>query len=825
MNTAVRSQNVPFLPPAWAALLKRSALFGAGLAVVMASAGIGIALLSYNPMDPSLNTATSAAATNALGLPGAIIADAALQIFGLAAAVILFVIAGWGVRLMRAETVGWLWLRTLASVAAALLLAVGLEAIPAPEAWPVVAGFGGSAGQVLLDLVTRPAAALKTVDPFALGSVRFVVAMVIGALGVFTALWAMTLKAATAGAWSARFGFGVISLVQSCTEKLGVLWRAGFARSATQDEVQEKTPAKRVRKEPAVAIHTAPDQDNEAAVMERVLHEDDDADDEAVEIEIPKAKEAMVVPRAKAAKASKREMEARQGNLLPSANKGFDLPHLEILTAPPPERIAKVISREALESNARMLESVLDDFGIKGQITKVRPGPVVTLYELEPAPGTKTSRVVSLADDIARSMSAVAVRIAVVPGRSVIGIELPNATRETVYLREQLAAEEFEKSEAKLIIALGKDIGGAPVLADLARMPHLLVAGTTGSGKSVAINTMIMSLLYRNTPADVRLIMIDPKMLELSVYDGIPHLLAPVVTEPGKAVMALKWVVREMENRYRAMSQLSVRNIAGYNQRLQEAAKKGTALKKTVQTGFDPGTGKPIYEEQDLDLTPLPYIVVIIDEMADLMLVAGKDVEAAVQRLAQMARAAGIHVIMATQRPSVDVITGTIKANFPTRISFQVTSKIDSRTILGEQGAEQLLGQGDMLYMAAGGRITRVHGPFVSDKEVEQVTAHLRAQSSPDYLDEVTEETDMEDVPGFGGAGGGNTSTGDGLFDQAVALVARERKASTSFIQRHLQIGYNRAARIIEEMEQQGMISRANHVGKREVLLPQHHDS
>jgi len=820
MNTAVRSQNVPFLPPAWAALLKRSALFGAGLAIVMASAGIGIALLSYNPMDPSLNTATSAPATNALGLPGAIIADAALQIFGLAAGVILLVVAGWGVRLMRAENVGWLWLRTLAAVAAALLLAVGLEAIPAPEAWPVVAGFGGSAGQVLLDLVVRPVAALKSVDPLAVGSLRFIAAMLIGVLGVFTALWAMTLKAATAGVWGARFGFGIMGFVQAGAEKLAAMWRAGFARSTTEDDVKEKAVSKRTRKEPEIAAHTAPDED-EAPVMERSF----DDDDAPVEIEIPRAKEAVVVPRAKAAKASKREMEARQGNLLPAANKGFDLPHLEILTAPPPERIAKVVSREALESNARMLESVLDDFGIKGQITKVRPGPVVTLYELEPAPGTKTSRVVSLADDIARSMSAVAVRIAVVPGRSVIGIELPNATRETVYLREQLAAEEFEKSEAKLIIALGKDIGGAPVLADLARMPHLLVAGTTGSGKSVAINTMIMSLLYRNTPADVRLIMIDPKMLELSVYDGIPHLLAPVVTEPGKAVMALKWVVREMENRYRAMSQLSVRNIAGYNQRLQEAAKKGTALKKTVQTGFDPGTGKPIYEEQDLDLTPLPYIVVIIDEMADLMLVAGKDVEAAVQRLAQMARAAGIHVIMATQRPSVDVITGTIKANFPTRISFQVTSKIDSRTILGEQGAEQLLGQGDMLYMAAGGRITRVHGPFVSDKEVEQVTAHLREQSAPDYLDEVTEENDMEDVPGFGGGASGNTSTGDGLFDQAVALVARERKASTSFIQRHLQIGYNRAARIIEEMEQQGMISRANHVGKREVLLPQHHDS
>ena len=473
-----------------------------------------------------------------------------------------------------------------------------------------------------------------------------------------------------------------------------------------------------------------------------------------------------------------------------------------------------------------MLESVLQDFGIKGEIVKVRPGPVVTLYELEPAPGTKTARVVSLADDIARSMSAVAVRIAVVPGRTVIGIELPNERRETVYLHEILSADACDRFDGKLTLAVGKNIGGAPIYADLARMPHLLIAGTTGSGKSVAINTMIMSLLYRHTPDDVRLLMIDPKMLELSVYDGIPHLLSPVVTEPTKAVVALKWVVREMEDRYRALSQLSVRNIAGYNQRLKEASKKGKCLTRTVQTGFDPETSKPVYEEQELDLTPLPYIVVIIDEMADLMLVAGKDVEAAVQRLAQMARAAGIHVIMATQRPSVDIITGTIKANFPTRVSFQVTSKVDSRTILGEQGAEQLLGQGDMLYMAAGGRITRVHGPFVSDEEVEEVVTHLKDQGQPSYLDSVTDEdaADVSDIPGFAqvnGPVGGNTESGDSLFDQAVAVVARDRKASTSFIQRHLQIGYNRAARIIEEMEAQGMIGKPNHVGKREVLLPE----
>ena len=824
MNTAVRPQNVPFLPPAWAALLKRSVVFTAGFLVVAFAGAITLALLSYSSTDPSLNTATSDTPVNALGMPGALIADAALQIGGLASVLLAAVIAAWGVRLMRGEPVGWLWLRTLAAIAAVLLVAMGFEALPTPDAWPIVAGFGGSAGQVLLDLATRYESVLRA-NPAALASMHFAVAVLAATAGVFAAMWAMTLKAGTVGTWVAVFalrtaeGFlvGATALMRATAAFLDMVARKP---AASANDITDTEPVQRTRTAPLI---DAPDDMDDDADIDRPA-ELDIAGDDDIAIDMPR-RENVVAPRARAAKPSKRELEARQGSLLPNAKKGFDLPHLEILTAPPPERIEKVVSRDALENNARMLESVLEDFGIKGQITKVRPGPVVTLYELEPAPGTKTSRVVSLADDIARSMSAVAVRIAVVPGRSVIGIELPNAHRETVYLREQLAADEFEKSEAKLIIALGKDIGGAPVLADLARMPHLLVAGTTGSGKSVAINTMIMSLLYRNTPADVRLIMIDPKMLELSVYDGIPHLLAPVVTDPGKAVMALKWAVREMENRYRAMSQLSVRNIAGYNQRLQDAAKKGAVLKRTVQTGFEPTTGKPIYEEQDLDLTPLPYIVVIIDEMADLMLVAGKDVEAAVQRLAQMARAAGIHVIMATQRPSVDVITGTIKANFPTRISFQVTSKIDSRTILGEQGAEQLLGQGDMLYMAAGGRITRVHGPFVSDTEVEEVTKHLREQSEPDYVESVTEEDDLEDVPGFAGAaGGGNTSTGDGLFDQAVALVARERKASTSFIQRHLAIGYNRAAKIIEEMEQQGMISRANHVGKREVLLPQHGD-
>ncbi len=817
MNTAARAQNIPFLPPAWAALLKRSALFTAGAGVVLASLGVALALVSYAPTDPSLNTATDTLPQNALGLAGATMADAALQSVGLAAGAVVLVVVAWGVRLMRSEPVRWLWLRSLAGIAATLLIATGLEAIPAPDAWPIAAGLGGMAGEALLALTMRGEVFALGLDPLVVEGLRLFLAVAIATTGISAALWAMTLRAAAVQALVWRLGSFVSATARIAVGATLALGRLAFARAPSP---ANDTQSEKARREPLIDIDRSAEAKLPASEGALTI----DADASTLAGEPARSNDAMVAPRPKAAKPSKREIEARQGNFLPAARRGFELPHLEILTAAPPERVSKVVSREALESNARMLESVLDDFGIKGQITKVRPGPVVTLYELEPAPGTKTSRVVSLADDIARSMSAVAVRIAVVPGRSVIGIELPNATRETVYLREQLSTEEFEKNDGKLVLALGKDISGAPVYADLSRMPHLLVAGTTGSGKSVAINTMIMSLLYRNTPADVRLIMIDPKMLELSVYDGIPHLLAPVVTDAGKAVMALKWVVREMENRYRAMSTLSVRNIAGYNQRLQEAAKKGVELKRTVQTGFEPTTGKPIYEEQDLDLTPLPYIVVIIDEMADLMLVAGKDVEAAVQRLAQMARAAGIHVIMATQRPSVDVITGTIKANFPTRISFQVTSKIDSRTILGEQGAEQLLGQGDMLYMAAGGRITRVHGPFVSDKEVEQVTKQLREQCEPNYIDAVTEEDDLEDVPGFAGLAGGNTSTGDGLFDQAVAVVARERKASTSFIQRHLQIGYNRAARIIEEMEQQGMISRANHVGKREVLLPQSHD-
>lgn len=518
-------------------------------------------------------------------------------------------------------------------------------------------------------------------------------------------------------------------------------------------------------------------------------------------------------------KTLKNKKNVLQDDLPLGSESGFILPSVKLL-----KNLTEDInppSKETLDLNAKVLEGVLSDYSINGNIASVRYGPVVTRYDLEPAPGLRSQRVISLADDIARSMSVEAVRVAMVPGQNVIGIELPNKIRETVILRNILEHEEFKASTYSLPVCLGKNIAGFPIIVDLSKMPHLLVAGTTGSGKSVGINAMILSLLYKHTPETCRMIMIDPKMLELSVYDGIPHLLTPVVTDPKKAVVALKWAVREMETRYMSMSKLGVRNIDSYNSRLADARRKGEILSKSTQVGFDPDTGQPIFEDQQISLTPLPFIVVVIDEVADLMLVAGKDIEAAVQRLAQMARAAGIHVVMATQRPSVDVITGTIKANFPTRISFQVTSKIDSRTILGEQGAEQLLGRGDMLYMAGGGKVTRVHGPFVEDSEVEEVAKFLSNQSVPEYDETITEEpenTNNFDISGFNA----NNNQQDELYDQAVALIARERRASTSFIQRHFKIGYNRAATIIEKMEENNVVSKPGRAGKREVLIEDH---
>jgi S-DNA-T family DNA segregation ATPase FtsK/SpoIIIE len=545
----------------------------------------------------------------------------------------------------------------------------------------------------------------------------------------------------------------------------------------------------------------------------------------APKIPVPEPKRVVMpmtrkaVPQSKQAKA-----EAQPVLAFEESHPGFELPPLSLLESAD-DTPRQQLSDEALEENARMLESVLDDYGVKGEIVAVRPGPVVTMYELEPAPGLKASRVIGLADDIARSMAALSARVSTVPGRSVIGIELPNENREKVVLREILSSRDFGDGNQNLPLALGKDIGGEPVVANLAKMPHLLIAGTTGSGKSVAINTMILSLLYQLSPEECRMIMIDPKMLELSVYDGIPHLLSPVVTDPKKALVALKWTVGEMEDRYRKMSKMGVRNIEGYNSRVKDALAKGELFSRTVQTGFDEDTGEPIFETEENTPVTLPYIVVIVDEMADLMMVAGKEIEACIQRLAQMARASGIHLIMATQRPSVDVITGTIKANFPTRISFQVTSKIDSRTILGEMGAEQLLGMGDMLYMAGGSKVVRCHGPFVSDEEVEEIVNHLKQFGEPEYVSGVVEgppedkENDIDTVLGLNT--GGNTDGEDALYDTAVAIVTKDRKCSTSYIQRKLAIGYNKAARLVEQMEDEGLVSPANHVGKREILVPE----
>ncbi len=641
---------------------------------------------------------------------------------------------------------------------------------------------------------------------------------------------------------AAGYGAAVAALQQAAKRRLGLLSRTAPApvpvppvpaegeRPGERAAIEALQAAARrrlvQRQEPSFEPAEEPETAQQPRAAWRAMPPIDADEDEIVEpapVRAPAASSApasRVVPPAPPAKPGRRAVREAQPDLLSRGD--YELPPLALLNEPKKGQVAP-ISEDALEQNARLLEGVLEDFGVKGEIINVRPGPVVTLYELEPAPGTKSSRVISLADDIARSMSAISARVAVVPGRNAIGIELPNQRRETVYFRELIGSQDFERSTLKLALSMGKTIGGEPVVAELAKMPHLLVAGTTGSGKSVAINTMILSLLYRLTPSQCRLIMIDPKMLELSVYDGIPHLLTPVVTDPKKAVVALKWAVREMEDRYRKMSKVGVRNIDGFNARVAEARANGEVITRTVQSGFDKETGEILYEQEEMPLDILPYIVVIIDEMADLMMVAGKEIEGAVQRLAQMARAAGIHVVMATQRPSVDVITGTIKANFPTRISFQVTSKIDSRTILGEMGAEQLLGQGDMLYMAGGGRINRIHGPFVSDEEVERVVNHLKRQGAPQYLDAITREED-ESGPEEGDDGavfdkGEFGEEGGDLYEQAVKVVLRDKKASTSYIQRRLQIGYNRAASLMERMENEGVVGPANHAGKREILV------
>jgi S-DNA-T family DNA segregation ATPase FtsK/SpoIIIE len=785
--------RMPFLPDDWRAFLRRRTIEAGGLLLLGLAGALLLALLSYNADDPSLNTATANTVRNLMGFPGSVAADLLLQALGIASLMMVLVPAVWGWRVLRHRVGGLWWLRLLLLPFAILFLAMALAALGTTRSWFLPVGLGGYAGDLLLPrlagLVGLPSGILAILG-FLLWAGLGYLALGISARG-YVAAWR---RLQQAGDLTGRL--------------IGAL-RRRFKPEAADAEAAEwrAEQAERQRRERVEPHLDAGD-------------DEDGGTGEPVHSPARPSERAEIGPRIEAPRArpkpGKRAERDRQPALDLVANEEYALPPLELLAKPPANPVAQKMSESALEQNARLLESVLQDFGVRGEIVKVRPGPVVTLYELEPAPGTKTSRVVGLADDIARSMSAVSVRVAVVPGRSVIGIELPNQVRETVMLRELLACDAYERTAAKLALVLGKDIGGQPVIVDLARMPHLLIAGTTGSGKSVAINTMILSLLYRLSPDACKFIMIDPKMLELSVYDGIPHLLTSVVTDPRKAVVALKWTVREMENRYRLMSKLGVRNIEGYNIRVAEAAARDETLSRKVQTGFDPETGQPIYEEEEIPLDPLPFIVVVVDEMADLMLVAGKDIEAAIQRLAQMARAAGIHIIMATQRPSVDVITGTIKANFPTRVSFHVTSKIDSRTILGETGAEQLLGQGDMLYMAQGGRITRVHGPFVADQEVESIVRFLKKQGQPTYIDEVTRDEEAEASDGDGAFGGGDS--GDALYDQAVAIVCRERKASVSFVQRHLQIGYNRAARIVERMEREGVVSTANHVGKREVL-------
>jgi len=785
----------PLLPEGSSAFFARRVSELTGASLIVFGASYLTALVSYAPTDPSLNAAADGPTQNWMGSSGAIIADLAMQTFGLAAVAPALAVLAWGILLIRKLGVRQLWLRVSCALTATVVLAIALAILTPFAIWPLATGLGGVTGAVLLE---RLANLMHWFGSSRMDLNTLIISAILAAPGVAALVWSLGLPASD---WKAMG-----RLLARANHQLGALMlkifgrsigRMPWARSSANDDDEDFDD---------LELSETGKQSVAKAKGRRI---------KAARVAKPKTTaKGLVESSATRVKPGRKAQASRQRSLDLGVNSTYQLPPLDILDAPEPTNHGHQHSKEALEQNAIMLSSVLEDFGVKGEIVKVRPGPVVTLYELEPAPGTKTSRVIGLSDDIARSMSAVSVRVATVPGRNVIGIEMPNQTREMVHLRELIASQDFEKAKGALNLALGKDIGGHPVTVDLARMPHLLVAGTTGSGKSVGINAMICSLLYQYSPDQCRFIMIDPKMLELSVYDGIPHLLSPVVTEPGKAVVALKWAVREMEDRYRLMSQMGVRNITGYNQRLVEAVKRGEVLMRTVQTGFD-ADGKPVNEDQPLSMDPLPYIVVVVDEMADLMLVAGKDVEAAIQRLAQMARAAGIHLIMATQRPSVDVITGTIKANFPTRISFQVTSKIDSRTILGEQGAEQLLGQGDMLYMAGGGRITRVHAPFVSDEEVEDVVLHLKDQGAPEYIESVTEEqVGSADLP----AAGGGTKE-DELYDQAVALVAREGKASTSFVQRHLQIGYNRAARIIERMEAEGVVSKANRVGRREVLI------
>ena len=840
-------------------------------------------LWTYSPDDPSLFSATDAAPRNALGLIGASLADPLHRAFGWAAYGLPLTLIVWGGRLVLHTGENRALSRTIAAPVAMLAGAAFAATHVPLASWPHAYGLGGLLGDAALStlLEVLPLSVAVALPLASVGLALIFVVTAGYALGVtwpelksigrFLGQGSVVVYAGALGGAGKAIGGAAAGAGKA--KALAVEARARRAAAAAEAEADvEITPPPRAPRAPApeapkpaagggliprfnptllrgaAAAEPAPrparvipplraETQPRAAALDPdpILAEIDETEDDfdrlppsPPPVREPRAQapkpvvrarvraEARPDPRADARTDAWAEDPTKPASIEPAEGE-YTTPPLELLQDPS-SIVRHHLSSEELEDNARMLESVLDDYGVRGEIVAIRPGPVVTMYELEPAAGLKASRVIGLSDDIARSMSALACRVSTIPGRSVIGIELPNENREKVLLREIIAAKSYGDSTHALPLALGKDIGGEPVVTNLARMPHLLIAGTTGSGKSVAINTMILSLVYKLRPDECRLIMIDPKMLELSVYDGIPHLLSPVVTDPKKAVVALKWVVAEMEDRYRKMSKMGVRNIDGYNMRVKDALARGEAFTRTVQTGFDEDTGEPVFETDSFQPQTMPFIVVVVDEMADLMMVAGKEIEACIQRLAQMARASGIHLIMATQRPSVDVITGTIKANFPTRISFQVTSKIDSRTILGEQGAEQLLGQGDMLYMAGGGRITRLHGPFVSDGEVEAVAKFLRDQGEPQYLEDVTAGGDDEDGGGeaFGDEGGGS---GDDLYDRAVAVVTRDRKASTSYVQRRLQIGYNRAASLIERMENEGVVSPANHAGKREVLV------
>ena len=761
-----------------------------GLLIMAVAVLLLVAIGSAHFSDPSAHTASTEPVRNWLGPSGAQLASYLNMIFYLGAPLLAFGPLRWGWKLLRHRPVSRWKLRLFLLPVTVFIMAMGLTGLTGR----LSAGDGGFASLAMGHLLVL---AGPLPDMLGLSSMMLISAGLLG-IGTVVYIYVLALELKHARRLGQIFGWALrpVSKILAAPflfayRRLRLSPKAAAKSSDTEAKSKPKKPAAKPKKRTGAKTRKEP----------TLLPA---AQAEAGQEETPARKAA-----------SSRQAKTNQTSFDFDPSDGFQLPPHNLLK--PPMVHTDGPSEAELQENAAQLEGVLAEYRVEGHIADVQSGPVVTRYDLVPAPGIKSQRVISLADDVARSMAAMAVRMAVVPGQNVIGIELPTENRETVLMRDILDDDIWHQHTGDLPIALGKDIAGQAVVADLAKMPHLLVAGTTGSGKSVGINSMILSLLYRHTPETCRLIMIDPKMLELSVYDGIPHLLTPVVTDPAKAVMALKWAVQEMDNRYRNMSKVGVRNITGYNQKLAEASGRGEVLTRRVQTGFDQETGRPIYEEEVLDMAPLPYIVVIIDEVADLMMVAGKEIDIAVQRLAQKARAAGIHVIMATQRPSVDVITGTIKSNFPTRISFQVASKIDSRTILNEQGAEQLLGRGDMLFVEGGGRVKRVHGPFMGDDEVESVANFLRAQGEPDYDEQVTEEQE-EELLADDMMGGAPSATGNSLYDQAVNLVVREQRASTSFVQRHLKIGYNRAATLIEEMEAAGIIGKANHVGKREVL-------